>query len=441
MMKKLITGLFLFSLALIALTGCEDKVIREVTYTANTAVYMPHEVFRSDDIVQSKTSRTIENPGKIYYYNDYLFINEVMKGVHIIDNSTPSAPQKIAFVEIPGNIDLAVIGDIMYADSYTDLLAIDISNPNEAFITGRIENSFEQTYPEFNPSYPVKRPDKEKGVVIGWEVKEITETTVMNNNNGGPQGDFLFDQGSVRMASNVNGGSAESSNSGSNKSPVLPGLGGSMAKFTLYGDHLYTIDVREMKVFDISSPSSPAEGNTISLNWESETIYPYDDKLFIGTVSGMLVYDLQTPASPQYVSEFWHATSCDPVVVKDNYAYVTLRSGNNCGNFNDQLDVVDISDISNPFLAESYMMSNPHGLGISGNTLFICDGTDGLKIYDASDAYNIDNNMIAHFTGISAYDVIPYNNVLMTTSEEGIYQYDYSDLQNIKLLSKIEVGQ
>ncbi|MEA3316621.1 MAG: hypothetical protein U9R54_01535, partial [Bacteroidota bacterium] len=73
-------------------------------------------------------------------------------------------------------------------------------------------------------------------------------------------------------------------------------------------------------------------------------------------------------------------------------------------------------------------------------TLFICDGDDGLKIYDTSDPLNISSNIITSFSDINAFDVIPLNDVLMLIGENGLYQYDYSDLENIQLLSTITIN-
>jgi hypothetical protein len=109
-------------------------------------------------------------------------------------------------------------------------------------------------------------------------------------------------------------------------------------------------------------------------------------------------------------------------------------------NTTNQLDVIDISDITSPKLLKSYPMFNPHGLGIDNGILFICDGADGLKIYDATNPLAIQSNMIAHFPGIDTYDVIPLGEILLLIGQDGLFQYDYSDLQNIRLLSHIEVG-
>jgi hypothetical protein len=82
-------------------------------------------------------------------------------------------------------------------------------------------------------------------------------------------------------------------------------------------------------------------------------------------------------------------------------------------------------------------MTEPYGLGIDTKTLFVCDGSAGLKIYDATDPFRIDEHLLKTFTDINATDVIPAGASLILLATDGIYQYDYSDLQNIYLLSKI----
>jgi hypothetical protein len=78
---------------------------------------------------------------------------------------------------------------------------------------------------------------------------------------------------------------------------------------------------------------------------------------------------------------------------------------------------------------------------LDGNTLFLCDGADGLKVFDKTDLSTISQHLISQFSGITAADVIPNNQVLLMTSAQGIYQYSYADLQNITQLSVIPVQQ
>jgi len=136
--------------------------------------------------------------------------------------------------------------------------------------------------------------------------------------------------------------------------------------------------------------------------------------------------------------QFSHARVCDPVIADYNYAHVTLRSGNTCVGFTNQLDIVSLQG-STPTLFKTYSMTNPYGLSKDGNTLFICDGRDGLKVYNASNVSNL--QLIKQIQGFETYDVIAFNNHALVVAKDGIYQYDYSDLNNITLQSKMTVSR
>ena len=216
------------------------------------------------------------------------------------------------------------------------------------------------------------------------------------------------------------------------------GVGGSMARFTINGSFLYTVDQYNLRVFDIDDLSSPLVISDQSIGWGVETVFLYRNKLFFGTQTGMIIYDLSTPSHPEYLSTYNHIRSCDPVVVEGNFAYVTLRAGNLCGESTSQLDVIDVSNISQPKWKQSYPMQEPYGLGIDDEVLFVCDGPAGLKVYNAADPGNM--NKIAWFPEVNAFDVIPFGGVLMMIGEDGLYQYDYTGGEDITMLSYIPIN-
>jgi len=179
---------------------------------------------------------------------------------------------------------------------------------------------------------------------------------------------------------------------------------------------------------------------TNEIGWGIETIFPYEENLFIGSNSGMYIYDNSNPESLILLSTFQHARACDPVVVEGNTAYVTLRNGSACQSFINQLDVIDISTITSPKLIKTFPMTNPHGLSIRDSQLYICEGEHGLKIFDASDSENIDKNLIANLETIKSTDVISLpNSLILVIGSDGFYQYDVSDADSPVLLSHIPV--
>ena len=171
--------------------------------------------------------------------------------------------------------------------------------------------------------------------------------------------------------------------------------------------------------------------------WGIETIYPFKNNLFIGSTTGMYIFNINNPDNPQQTGEFNHVRSCDPVVADDNFAYVTLRSGSKCQGFTNQLEVLRLNNLVDPSLVKTYSMTNPHGLSKDGNLLFICDGKDGLKVYNSQKPDNL--QLLSHLKGIETYDVIAYNQVAIVVAKDGLYQYNYSDPANIRLLSKLTI--
>ena len=217
------------------------------------------------------------------------------------------------------------------------------------------------------------------------------------------------------------------------------GKGGSMARFGLYDNFLYTVDQYQLFVFNVSEASNPTKVITQPIGWNVETMFLYDDHMFLGTTNGMIILELTNPSAPKQISSMWHVTSCDPVVVQDGYAYFTLRGGTDCRN--NSVNVLDVIKLSADYKTitplASYTMKEPYGLGIDNNTLFLCD--DGLKVYNVADKLSINNNLIAHFKDIKTYDVIPLNKFLFMIGGDGFYLYDYTNLQNIKLMGSIPV--
>lgn len=359
--------------------------------------------------IGSSEPHRLESPGKIFVLGRYLFVNELNKGVHIIDNIDPAQPKRVAFIDIPGNVDIAVKGTTLYADMYKDLLVIDVSNPLDVKLVKEIPAVFPERY------YGTSFIDSSQ-IIVGWEMKDtvvMVEQRVIDWSAYG----YLAFSGDVAMS----------------KRTFVPGIAGSMARFSLVNDYLYTINMSALISFDISNPHDPQQRSINFVGWNIETLYPFDNKLFIGSTTGMFIYELDDPANPAAAGTFSHAQACDPVVADGNYAFVTLKTGTACAGTSNQLDVIDITNINSPQLIKTYPMTNPGGLAKDGNRMFVCDGADGLKMYDATDVRNL--KLLEQLTNVEPYDVIAWDKWLVMVGSEGIYQYDYSDGLHLKQLS------
>lgn len=157
-------------------TACELISINDVTDVGVQQGVRPiYADFDTWDEIISLPARPIENLGKIYYKDPYIFVNERFKGIHVFDNSDPTQPTPIAFIQIYGSEDIAISGNILYADNYTDLVAIDISDLNNVQVVNRVENLYTRSSKAFPEGYSgyFECVKEAKGFVVGWEAAEL----------------------------------------------------------------------------------------------------------------------------------------------------------------------------------------------------------------------------------------------------------------------------
>jgi hypothetical protein len=425
---KTYTKISILALFIIALTqsACTDKCTETRTFRRFNQVQLTVSQVRQN--VGNESARAMRAPGKIYTKDNFIYINEIKEGVHVIDNSNPKSPKEIAFLRIPGNGDIAIKGDVMYADSYMDVIVFDVKNPTAIKEVNRLKDVY--TYGTIDgTSWSI---DPTRGVIFDTRAEIVTQKISTNCDDFSSSAPVFWERGGVALNDASFAGKAAA------PSPGATGTGGSQARFTIYDDYLYTVSQSSLTLFDLKNPTKPVKGNDINLGWGIETIFPYKDKLFIGSTTGMFIFDNANPAKPVQMSAFSHARACDPVVADDKYAYVTLRSTNSwCGGAANQLDVIDISNLYAPNLVKTYPMLGPYGLGLDGKTLFICEGKNGLKMLDASNARDIKE--LQFLKGVNAYDVIPLTNSLLMVGRDGLYQYDFSNKKQLQLLSVIPV--
>lgn len=398
---------------LVLLTGCiRDKVSRQ--YTIQSPVFASKASVLAN--IKASPARPIDETGKIYWYGKWIFLNEPGRGIHIIDNTNPASPSLKAFIELPGTQDIAVKGNILYADLFTDMLAIDISNPLVPILKKKLDNIFPDR--QYVAGYHVDS----SMVIVDW----VSKDTIV---------DAGTDMWGLPGFGCVNCFTANTESGGSKSNT---GQGGSMARFAIVNEYLYTVSESELSTISISTEYNPVKLGSKPMGWGIETVYPFRDKLFIGSATGMFIADISNQAEPVLMGGFSHARACDPVVADDKYAYVTLRTGNACTGTQNQLDIVDVSNLSAPSLVKTYPMTNPHGLGIRGNHIYLCDGRDGLKVLDASNTLNIQLQQKINIS--DAFDVIVNQDLLLLVAGDGLYQFRIAEDGKLSQISSIKTN-
>lgn len=221
-------------------------------------------------------------------------------------------------------------------------------------------------------------------------------------------------------------------------SNTTTGSGGSTARFAIQGNYLYTVDKENLKVYNIADVANPVLKNTVPVGFEIETIYPFNDKLFIGSTSVVYIFSVDDPESPKKLSTAISPEvirRCDPVVAKDTVAFATLRTNGPCGGTQSILAVYDIKDIANPLQKATYPVMEPYGLGYADTALYVCDRY-GLYVFNIKNAFS--PQLIRTIPDGWFMDVIPYNNTLICQVQNGLNLYDISKRMEPTLITKIQ---
>ncbi len=320
--------------------------------------------------------------GKICLEGNRLFIVIPNEGFSIYDVSQPASPSEIRFVECPGIQDIAVRDEFIYANRYQDLYLLKVPKDRNM-------------------------PDK----VVKWKQNVFPSRTQSNPERAKVQFFSSFEAYKEFWGGDRMGGGMP-----------LVSVNGSMSALALGGDCLYVVDSCTVKTF-IAKPTDPEvlkETDTQEFpEYVLETTWtPGGTKLYVGSKTGIFIFDNANRQAPKLISIYKHKFACDPVVVSGNYAYSTLRSGNECTRrAKSELVVIDVSNPEQPVKVSHVDLVNPFGLAIQGNTLAVCDGFNGLQVFDVRDPKF--PKPIGKIDNIQTYDVLINENLTAFVSIQG----------------------
>lgn len=424
-MKSKILPLVLVAIMCLQLTNCNtDDVSNELLDPVAVTVPVIKSKSEIRNSIQVKAAQPTNSDGKIYVYNDLLFYIAQNSGIHIFNNQNPENPQNIIFIQLEGVHDISVKNDILYADNFMDLVVFDISNVSDIQLVNVEEDMllYYATFPEDSLYYQSNiYTSNEDEFVAEYTTIYMERTEVENNPEMFWNSFSIFESDILAFDAGIN-----------------IGTGGSYAKFQIYNNALYTIDDYKLNTFNITDYNSISK---VSETWlggwfggELETTFILKDYMFIGATNGMHIVGLQDEFNPIYTSSFTHSTGCDPVVVEGNTAYITVRGGNSCGAIEDQVNVIDITDINTPIEHSTYFLSNPYGLGIKNHILYVCND-NGINVFDAQNPNEI---MLQNTIETTSKDVIPLSSHLIAVGDNVIHQYNYTDNFGLELISTLQ---
>ncbi len=197
------------------------------------------------------------------------------------------------------------------------------------------------------------------------------------------------------------------------------GVGGSYAVFAIIDTFLYVVDEQYLVTFSIAKPDSLHRLSYIDINWTIETLYPMESHLYIGGTNGMYIIDRSDGADPKLAGSVAHFRACDPVVVRDSTAWVTLRAGNRCGSAANELWTIAVNDPYQPKLLHTTAVKTPYGLAVQDSLLYVANGENGYSLYRAVGAS--EPELIRQWNDYSVKDFIWQGNRLYMMGFNAVY--------------------
>jgi hypothetical protein len=213
------------------------------------------------------------------------------------------------------------------------------------------------------------------------------------------------------------------------------GQNGSLTRFIVVNNYLYTISNDALKVYNITSPSTPIYKSIQQVGFAIQTIFPYQDKLFIGSNNAMFIYSLANPEVPTKLAEVpYFVRGRDPIVAIDSIAYSTVRNEFGGGGV---LNTFNIKNINQPFNVRTIIMSSPYGLGLKDSALYVCEADSGLKVFNIVKPFVPALKRHIKFNE-TAYDVIVKANILVCYIKGGVALFDITNVHSPVLISTVK---
>lgn len=398
-------------IAFLFFQGCiEDVGTVAVTYQKATAIYGDLSALRNQTLFSP--SRPITDAGKIFIGEDFLLIGEEGEGIHVFDNSTPENPVNLGFINIFGSREFYLSGNDLYAESVYDMVKIDLTDIRQPQLVSRVNDAF---------AIPVANSAGEQ--IIGFNHEIVTEEFGINDSRLQEIRQSLNNTIYLNFEQQLIPPSAVPTSFAGNSNGTI----GTVNRIAEHNGYVYVIGISRLSIF--SSAGSFELMGQEQIGWAMETVYPLGDRLFIGTQNSMEVYDISDPVAPEFEGNYWHPTSCDPVLpVDENTAYVSLRSGEfaACPGDTNELLVLNVDSNSGQVTqVQSFGLSSPYGMTLKGDRLYVGEGTNGLAVFDASDPRNL--SLIDIDRSIEAYDIIPHptrSDLILIAGPEGFSQYE-----------------
>lgn len=343
-------------------------------------------------VPRTDSSSGLQKPLNMSLQDSLLVVSDAANGVHVYNVGDLAAPVHKLHIPLEGNTGTALKDNVLYANGYGTLYVIRLEGDSYEVV-----NSIESRYPP------------------------MFDDVVMRSDYGG-----LWSCSCAGRSSMLEPKTATSSG---------PSTGSSYATFAVVGSYLYYLNLYSIVTMDITDAEHPVEVSRVPLTGDIETLFPAEDYLFVGGGRGMYILGRSDPGKPALLGLVQHFEACDPVVVADTLAFVTLRSGNGCGQTRSVLLSVNIKNPANPVILTEKPVLTPYGLTIDERLLYLSSGQFGFGLIDVTSPAQ--PFFVAKWPTWPAKDFIWRDNTLFVMGFDDLKIFDVSVPDEPVLISSV----
>ncbi|MBL7191963.1 T9SS type A sorting domain-containing protein [bacterium] len=326
-----------------------------------------------------------------FYYEGFCYLT-CEYTVEIADVSDPQAPQIVSIIEPPGAWarSTVVYNNLAYITTYTGMTIYDVSNPSNPVQLG------------FFPAPDVYFIDVSGNYAVIETYVEDSLKIIDISDPSDPVQAGSFYLGEDEVCGHIR----------SNGDYFYIAL-------DTYGQSLYEYGIL---ILDISDPANPVIAGNFGEKFSY--LYFYDNYLYTKSgYKGFVVYEISDPVEPQEMGRY-HRLGPKETIIKDDFAFVL----NNIAG----IQVLDVSDIYNPFEVEFYYApGRASEMKNEGDYIYLADDEGGLRIIDISDPYNLTEAGSYYYPGIE-YDCVELkDNYAITTGDKSLVILDVSNPDSV----------
>ncbi len=393
-----------------------NSTIKDVLVYKNFAYFAAFDegvnIFDVSDIKSPKFIKNIKLDSKsvkLSLKNDYLFVADLYAGLKVVDILNPKEAKVVGYVSSGETLDIWIDKYTLYLAGGEGIDIVDILNPITKDIVSKV-------YIE-GAAYKIAL-DKDKVFLADFR-KNLDVVAIKD-----PENPILLKTLDISFKE-------DKAFSRDKEGDIFLGLNDMKEDYindiVIYKD--YILLAKGLEGVEILNKADLSVINFIKTKNSSQSIFIYDDMLYVAAENEILLFDISDMFKPKLLSTYRVNFSIDKICIDSDILVAVSEDGN--------LEILKVENGSLRFGAFFDLKKRIFDISIKDGYLFLAEGEEGIEIFDPDKLKIVKS--IKNLKGY-ARDVEIYGNFLFSANlYEGIEIFDISKVLEPKFFAKADL--